>query len=63
MAFSLLAGLVSLAGNAQADKLDDIQKAGVVKVAVFDSNPPFGYVDPQSKKTGGLRCRRRTSHR
>ncbi|MCA7011743.1 ABC transporter substrate-binding protein [Dickeya dadantii] len=53
LAFSLLAGLVSLAGNAQADKLDDIQKAGVVKVAVFDSNPPFGYVDPQSKKLVG----------
>ncbi|MEI7351957.1 amino acid ABC transporter substrate-binding protein, partial [Pectobacterium parmentieri] len=46
---ALLAGLASVSGAAQADKLDDIQKAGVVKIAVFDSNPPFGYVDPQSK--------------
>ncbi|WP_192456238.1 ABC transporter substrate-binding protein [Musicola keenii] len=52
-ALTLLAGLVFLSGTAQADKLDDIQKAGVVKVAVFDSNPPFGYVDPQSKKLVG----------
>ncbi|ACS87756.1 ABC transporter substrate-binding protein [Musicola paradisiaca] len=52
-ALTLLAGLVFLSGAAQADKLDDIQKAGVVKVAVFDSNPPFGYVDPQSKKLVG----------
>ncbi|AIU90315.1 ABC transporter substrate-binding protein [Pectobacterium brasiliense] len=50
---TLLAGLASVSGAAQADKLDDIQKAGVVKIAVFDSNPPFGYVDPQSKKLVG----------
>lgn len=40
--------------NAFADKLDDIQKAGVVRIAVFDSNPPFGYVDAKTKKIIGL---------
>ncbi|KAA8998408.1 ABC transporter substrate-binding protein [Affinibrenneria salicis] len=52
-ALTLLAGLVLTSGAAQADKLDDIQKAGVVKIAVFDSNPPFGYIDAQSKKLVG----------
>lgn len=51
LALSLLASLAT--GVAHADKLDDIQKAGVVRIAVFDSNPPFGYVDPQSKKLVG----------
>lgn len=53
VALTLLAGLISVSGAAQADKLDDIQKAGVVKIAVFDSNPPFGFVDPQTKKLVG----------
>lgn len=45
------AAILSLlvAGVAQADQLDDIQKSGKITVAVFDSNPPFGYVDAQSK--------------
>lgn len=30
---------------ARADQLDDIRKSGVIKVAVFDSNPPFGTLD------------------
>ncbi|HEY1846187.1 MAG TPA: ABC transporter substrate-binding protein [Buttiauxella sp.] len=33
---------------AQADRLADIQKAGVVKVATFDANPPFGSIDPKT---------------
>ncbi|MFP1747023.1 ABC transporter substrate-binding protein [Lonsdalea quercina] len=53
LALTLVAGLAAISGTAQADKLADIQKSGVVKVAVFDSNPPFGYVDPQSKKLVG----------
>ena len=53
IALTLLAGLISVSGAVQADKLDDIQKAGVVKIAVFDSNPPFGFVDPQTKKLVG----------
>jgi len=39
---------------AHADKLDDIKKAGVLRVAAFDGNPPFGYVDASSKKIVGL---------
>lgn len=53
VALTLLISLISVSGIAQADKLDDIQKAGVVKIAVFDSNPPFGFVDPQTKKLVG----------
>ena len=53
LVLSLLASLSAVSGFAHADKLDDIQKAGVVRVAVFDSNPPFGYVDPQTKKLVG----------
>src|SRR5450830_978049 len=50
----LFIGLTLLAGVANADKLDDIKKAGVLRVAAFDGNPPFGYVDPTSKKVVGL---------
>ncbi|MGK2888395.1 MAG: ABC transporter substrate-binding protein [Candidatus Malihini olakiniferum] len=50
---TLLTSLISVSGIAQADKLDDIQKVGVVKIAVFDSNPPFGFVDPHTKKLVG----------
>ncbi|MGL9750553.1 MAG: ABC transporter substrate-binding protein [Symbiopectobacterium sp.] len=53
IALTLLASLISVSGIAQADKLDDIQKAGIVKIAVFDSNPPFGFVDPQTTKLVG----------
>lgn len=53
LALTLLTGLAAVPGFALADKLDDIKQAGVVKIAVFDSNPPFGYVDPQSKKLVG----------
>ncbi len=53
LALTLLASLTGLAGAAHADKLDDIKQAGVVRIAVFDSNPPFGYIDPQSKKLVG----------
>ncbi|WP_127077665.1 ABC transporter substrate-binding protein [Rhodomicrobium lacus] len=52
-------GLVALAtlltiGTASADKLDDIKKAGVLRVAAFDSNPPFGFVDPKTRQITGL---------
>ncbi|AJK49664.1 ABC transporter substrate-binding protein [Burkholderia plantarii] len=39
---------------AHADRLDDIKKAGVLRVATFDSNPPFGFVDPATNHTVGL---------
>ncbi len=35
-----------LPGAAAADELSDIRKAGVVNITVFDSNPPFGSIDP-----------------
>jgi polar amino acid transport system substrate-binding protein len=41
-----LSGLGTTA--AQADQLADIQKAGVVKVATFDANPPFGAIDAKT---------------
>jgi len=47
-----LALLSTFAGHAYADKLDDIKKAGVLRVAVFDSNPPFGFVDAANKQQG-----------
>ncbi|NHB94231.1 ABC transporter substrate-binding protein [Photorhabdus cinerea] len=50
---ALLAGLALVTGVAKADKLDDIKKAGTVRIAVFDSNPPFGFIDPQTKKLAG----------
>ncbi|TNH45009.1 ABC transporter substrate-binding protein [Photorhabdus luminescens] len=50
---ALLAGLTLVTGAAKADKLDDIKKAGAVRIAVFDSNPPFGFIDPQTKKLTG----------
>jgi len=44
---------LSFSQSAYADKLDDIKKAGVIRAAVFDSNPPFGSVDAQSHKIVG----------
>lgn len=38
---------------AHADRLTDIQKSGVIKIAVFDSNPPFGYVDAKTRQLVG----------
>ena len=54
----LLAGL-AVAGSlaavpVHADRLDDIKKAGVVRVAAFDANPPFGFVDPKTRRIVGL---------
>ncbi|WP_165672309.1 ABC transporter substrate-binding protein [Metapseudomonas otitidis] len=46
--------LAVLSGLAHADRLEDIRKAGVLRVAAFDSNPPFGFVDPQTKQLAGL---------
>jgi polar amino acid transport system substrate-binding protein len=46
--------LAALSGLAQADRLEDIKKSGVLRVAAFDSNPPFGFVDEKSKQIEGL---------
>ncbi|HYS66394.1 MAG TPA: ABC transporter substrate-binding protein [Paraburkholderia sp.] len=47
------ASFLLMSGVAHADKLDDIKKAGVLRVGIFDSNPPFGSVDPKSKSIVG----------
>ncbi|WP_207886604.1 ABC transporter substrate-binding protein [Pseudomonas sp. 30_B] len=46
--------LAVLSGLAHADRLEDIKKSGVLRVAAFDSNPPFGFVDAKSKQIEGL---------
>ncbi|WP_454255700.1 ABC transporter substrate-binding protein [Pseudomonas sp. Marseille-Q8238] len=46
--------LAILSGFAHADRLEDIKKSGVLRVAAFDSNPPFGFVDAKSKQIEGL---------
>lgn len=48
------AGLIA-AGTAAAyaDQLDTIRKAGVLRAAVFDSNPPFGLIDEKSREIVG----------
>jgi len=52
---AIVAGIMMLAsGVAYADRLDDIKKAGVLRVATFDSNPPFGFVDPKTNQIVGL---------
>ena len=38
---------------ASADQLADIKKAGVLRVAVIDQNPPFGLIDEKTKETVG----------
>lgn len=48
-----VAALLSI-GAAHADRLDEIKKAGVLRVATFDSNPPFGFLDPTTKQIAGL---------
>jgi len=50
----LTALLVVASTSAYADRLDDIKRAGVLRVAAFDSNPPFGFVDPKDNQIVGL---------
>ncbi|SFD79732.1 ABC transporter substrate-binding protein [Paracidovorax konjaci] len=50
----LLAALAAVSTLSWADRLGDIKKAGVVRVAAFDANPPFGQVDPKTRKIVGL---------
>ena len=49
-----LAVAVLHAPQARAAKLDDIKKAGVLRVGVFDANPPFGYADAKTGEPVGL---------
>lgn len=50
---ALALGILALTAQAQADQLADIKAAGVVKVATFDANPPFGSVDPKTHQLVG----------
>lgn len=45
--------LTVLAGVAHADQLDDIKRAGKITVGVFDSNPPFGFIDAKTHDVAG----------
>lgn len=49
--FVLLFVLVRLV---YADRLDEIQKSGVLRVACLDSNPPFGFLDKRTHQITGL---------
>ena len=53
---TLLAGitiaLISLVTVAQADTLDDIRKAGKVRIAIDTAIPPFGMTDDKMQPTG-----------
>lgn len=40
--------------DATTDRLSRIKQQGVLRVATFDSNPPFGFVDPDSRQIRGL---------
>ena len=48
LALGLLATGGILSTQVQADQLADIKAAGVVKVATFDANPPFGSIDTKT---------------
>jgi polar amino acid transport system substrate-binding protein len=43
---------VAGAGLARADELDDIVKAGVIKVGIFEDFPPFSSAGPDMKSQG-----------
>ena len=47
-------GTLLSTNSAFADRLDDIEKRGEIKIAVFDSNPPFGFIDETTNKIVGL---------
>lgn len=49
----LSVSLALVSGLAIADKLESIKKSGVISIAVFDSNPPFGFIDAKTKKLVG----------
>lgn len=38
--------------NSQTSSLEQIKKNGVIRVAVFADNPPFGYIDSEGKNQG-----------
>lgn len=46
--------MTTLSGAALADRLEEIKDKGVLRVAAFDSNPPFGFVDERTRQIAGL---------
>src|SRR5882724_11383429 len=44
--------LLSFGGSAQADTLDEIKKAGRIRVAIDTAIPPFGMTDDKMQPTG-----------
>jgi polar amino acid transport system substrate-binding protein len=52
LALPILADLAFHSGAVHADTLDNITKAGVLKVAVPEDYPPFGSVGPDMKPQG-----------
>ena len=53
IALALATGLLSgFAGSAQADALNDITKAGVIKVGIFEDFPPFASLNASMKVEG-----------
>ncbi|MFV9475340.1 ABC transporter substrate-binding protein [Advenella sp. RU8] len=54
LALVATAFFAGFSGAAHADRLEDIKKAGVLKVASFDSNPPFGFVNEKTRQINGL---------
>ncbi|WP_231851617.1 ABC transporter substrate-binding protein [Citrobacter rodentium] len=53
LAFGVMLAAALTVTAAQADQLADIKAAGVLKVATFDANPPFGSVDPKTHQIVG----------
>ena len=52
MLAGVLIALMSLATVAQADTLDDIKKAGKVRIAIDTAIPPFGMTDDKMQPAG-----------
>ena len=53
LALGVVAAWGLFSAQAQADQLADIKAAGVVKVATFDANPPFGSIDAKTHEIVG----------
>jgi len=54
LALLLAACKPSPSADTPADRLEAIRAAGVLRVASFDGNPPFGFIDPATRRISGL---------
>jgi polar amino acid transport system substrate-binding protein len=52
-ALMIMVAVLAAARPGHASQLDDIRAAGLLRAAVFDSNPPFGAMDPASHQLVG----------